>query len=110
VPLKEGLYAFEARGLAPWYVDGTRMLKRLTGMPGEGVEVDHHGIQVAKRQVGEGLVLAAQLGQTPEAFHRTHVLDEGQYWFSGEAPTSFDSRYWGPVSGEQLLGRAWPLW
>jgi conjugal transfer pilin signal peptidase TrbI len=110
VPLKEGLYAFEARGLTPWYADGTRMLKRLTGMPGEVVEVNHHGIQVETRQIGEGLVLAAQLGQPPEAFHRTHILDEGQYWFSGDAPTSFDSRYWGPVSGEQLLGRAWPLW
>ncbi|MDX7527058.1 S26 family signal peptidase, partial [Enterobacter hormaechei] len=33
-----------------------------------------------------------------------------EYWFSGEAATSFDSRYWNSVKREQIVGRAWPLW
>ncbi|NMV21768.1 S26 family signal peptidase, partial [Vibrio parahaemolyticus] len=38
-PVKDGLYAFHSKGLAPLYNDGTRMLKRLTGMPGDEVKV-----------------------------------------------------------------------
>jgi conjugal transfer pilin signal peptidase TrbI len=110
VPAKNGLYAFTTQGLAPWYADGTRMLKRMTAVPGEVVEVSGRGIRVQGGEIGQGLTLAERLGQPPEAFHRQQLLGEGQYWFSGDAPTSFDSRYWGPVSREQLIGRAWPLW
>ena len=109
-PLKDGLYAFTAQGLAPWYADGTRMLKRMTGLPGEVVEVSDRGIWMQEHQIGQGLLLAERMGQLPEAFHRQQLLGEGEYWFSGDAPTSFDSRYWGPVSRGQLVGRAWPLW
>ncbi|MBU5235678.1 S26 family signal peptidase, partial [Vibrio cholerae] len=29
---------------------------------------------------------------------------------SGEAATRFDCRDWSGVRGEQIVGRAWPLW
>jgi len=59
--------------------------------------------------VGEGLILAEEIGGTPADFAGETVLDEGTYWFMGETPYSFDSRYWGTVSEEQIIGQARPI-
>ncbi len=109
-PMRGGLYAFYAKGLSPIYPDGTRMLKRLTGMPGDKVEVINEQVQINGNIVSTGMPLAKRLGATSSQFHRTLTLSEKTYWFSGDAPTSFDSRYWNTVTHHQLLGRAWPLW
>jgi conjugal transfer pilin signal peptidase TrbI len=109
-PVKDGLYAFHSKGLAPLYNDGTRMLKRLTGMPGDEVNVTPEHVLVNGAEVSTGMALAQRLGVAESQFSRSLTLQENEYWFSGEAATSFDSRYWNAVKREQIVGRAWPLW
>ena len=109
-PVKDGLYAFHSKGLAPLYNDGTRMLKRLTGMPGDEVKVTPEHVLVNGTEVSTGMALAQRLGVAESQFSRSLTLQENEYWFSGEAATSFDSRYWNTVKREQIVGRAWPLW
>jgi V/A-type H+-transporting ATPase subunit I len=108
--VKDGLYAFHSKGLAPLYNDGTRMLKRLTGMPGDEVKVTPEHVLVNGTEVSTGMALAQRLGVAETEFSRSLTLQENEYWFSGEAATSFDSRYWNAVKREQIVGRAWPLW
>ena len=109
-PSKDGLFAFQAQGLSPLYDDGTRMLKRLTGMPGDEVHVTPERVLVNGQEVSTGMVLAKRLGVPETQFSRSLILSNDQYWFSGAAPTSFDSRYWNAVERDQIVGRAWPLW
>lgn len=109
-PVRDGLYAFRAQGLAPLYKNGTRMLKRMSGLPGDTVVVTPEHVLVNDKVVTEGLALAGTLGVKPEQLRRTLTLAEGEFWFTGSAPGSFDSRYWNTVKTEQLVGRAWPLW
>lgn len=109
-PIRSQLYAFHAEGLAPLYSDGTRMLKRLTGMPGDGVNVTAERVLVNGVEVSTGMALAHRLGVVETEFSRSLTLQENEYWFSGEAATSFDSRYWNAVKREQIIGRARPLW
>lgn len=37
-------------------------------------------------------------------------LERGEYFLLGDAPDSFDSRYFGPVKSDRLIGRLVPLW
>jgi len=107
---KGAAYAFHAKNMQPFYQDGTRMVKILRGLPGDQVEItDGQDIRVNTQVVGKGLRLAQQLHLAESHFYGRTTLKEGHYWFMGKSPVSFDSRYWGTVSDEQIIGRAYPL-
>ncbi|KGM26747.1 S26 family signal peptidase [Photorhabdus sp. RM96S] len=107
---KGAVYAFSAKNMEPFYKDGTRMVKILTGMPGDKVEInDKWKITVNGDVVGEGLQLAGKLHLPESHFYGKATLKEDNYWFMGKSPFSFDSRYWGTVKNDQIIGRAYPL-
>ncbi|ATW34774.1 signal peptidase I [Candidatus Williamhamiltonella defendens] len=104
------VYAFHAKNMPPFYKDGTRMVKILTGMPGDKVEInDKLKITVNGDVVGEGLQLAGNLNLPESHFYGKATLKDGHYWFMGKSSFSFDSRYWGTVKDDQIIGRAYPL-
>lgn len=111
VPVRGGLFVFLSKDLSPIYKEGTKMLKYLRGMPGDTVEVRQNDQVFINGEASEfGLTLAAEkLGQPASHFHGKAKLKENEYWFLGTSPRSFDSRYWGAVSGEKIVGRAYPL-
>lgn len=105
-----GIYAFEARRVAPYFAEGTQMVKVLLGLPGDHVAIGEDGdIIINGERVASGLPLAEDLGIDPSSFMGETVLQEGHYWFMGESGVSFDSRYWGTVEEEQVIGRAYPI-
>lgn len=107
---RSAVYAFSAKNMQPFYKDGTRMVKILTGMPGDTVVInDKWKITVNGEQVGEGLPLARKLYLPESHFYGKTTLDKGNYWFMGKSPFSFDSRYWGIVKDDQIIGRAYPI-
>jgi len=107
---KGNLYAFEARRVAPYFDEGTQMVKILLGVPGDHVAItEDANVIVNGEQVATGLALAKDLDIDPSTFMGETVLEEGHYWFMGESSVSFDSRYWGTVLEEQVIGRAYPL-
>lgn len=109
--LKKGaIYAFSAKNMEPFYKNGTRMVKILTGMPGDMVQIDDKWkITVNGDVVGEGLQLARNLNLPESHFYGSSTLKDGNYWFMGKSHFSFDSRYWGTVKDDQIIGRAYPL-
>jgi conjugal transfer pilin signal peptidase TrbI len=103
-------YVFSARGLQPFYADGTEMVKYLRGLPGDRVEIRELGnIYINDDYMGYGLVHAEAMNRRPDSFVGNAVLEPGNYWFMGTSNQSFDSRYWGTVRDDQIIGRAYPL-
>jgi signal peptidase I len=112
--------------------DGTRLVKRVVGIPGDRVEL--RGFALTINGVA---VLYEPLGSTTEAEspyvllseglpgHQAHPVrafdpglrsdgtqvfevPAGQYFALGDnRDESFDSRYWGSVPRDAVLGRAW---
>jgi conjugal transfer pilin signal peptidase TrbI len=90
--------------------DGTWLLKRVVGAPGDRVRIDDAGLYVEGVLVAEGLSLAAMLGRPAEHFHRDEVIEPGQLYVAGSHPQSYDSRYFGAIASHQVIGRAHGLW
>lgn len=109
--LKKGnIYAFRSEGMKPFFNNGVTMLKYLRGMPGDEVEINTSTqVLVNGEQQGVGLRYAEKLGVGPEAFIGKRILSDDNYWFMGTSSFSFDSRYWGTVEKQQVIGRAYPI-
>ena len=85
------------------------MVKILVGLPGDHVEVTLDRTTVNDVVVARGLHLAERFGQPPEAFARSFIVPEGHYFGVGKSDNSFDSRYFGLIKQEQVIGKAWRL-
>tara|TARA_R110001583_G_scaffold1489_2_gene11656 strand:+ start:1912 stop:2430 length:519 start_codon:yes stop_codon:yes gene_type:complete len=108
--VKNGIFAFRAKNMAPFYDDGTKMVKIMAALPGDKVEINkNEQILINGVFVKSGLMHASSIGAKKEDLQGQGILGEGQYWFLGQSETSFDSRYWGAVSDDQIIGRAHPL-
>ncbi len=104
---------------APFYI------KRLTGTPGDELRIDSPKLYVngeLAQSFGMQRVMAAQppyRGYAPgQAFlatpERSFVIPAHSYFAMGDnSYNSYDSRYWGPVPEENLVGRGlfvyWPF-
>ncbi|MEO1065433.1 MAG: S26 family signal peptidase [Actinomycetota bacterium] len=110
------LVAFRAIGIAvevegtTLHTDGTWLLKRVVGVPGDRVRVDGEGLHVNDLRVADDLVLAGTLGQPPAHWFREEVIAPGRLYVAGLHPASYDSRYFGPIASHQIIGRAWGIW
>jgi len=107
------LYAFEAKNMQPFYADGTRMVKILKGMHGDLVRIESDEslvrILVNGNTEGTGLWHVQRLDRSVEDFMGERSLGENELWMMGESPSSFDSRYWGAASSDQIIGRAYAI-
>ena len=107
---RQGFYVFRAQGLEPVFAESTWIVKRLVGLPGDIVVVTSGElIRVNRDSLRQGLPVAKQLGQTQESFVGWDVLEPEYYWVLGDSAHSFDSRYWGALRAEQIIGRAYPI-
>lgn len=108
---KDSIYSFESKGLDPFYEDGTQMVKYLRAEPNDLVEITPLGIiKINNTDIGfRGFPHAPVLNKEISDFVGKGTLKSGEYWFMGTDFRSFDSRYWGTVKYEQIIGRAYPL-
>ncbi len=116
--------------------DGKRLVKRVVGLPGDTLELRHNrlflnGVAVEYEPVPTEPSRDLSLGDHATRIYRTEDLPgrphpiaatpsnparrdfgpfrvpNGQYFMMGDnRDDSFDSRYYGPVSRKQILGRA----
>lgn len=107
---KDKIYAFKAIGLQPLFKDGTWMVKYLRATPGDVVEVNAEmDVKVNDRTLASGLPLIMRIGGAEKSFVGKKKLLDDQFWVMGSSFTSFDSRYWGTIKQEQIIGRAYPI-
>lgn len=108
--VKDGLFVVKSRGLEPLISDGTLFVKFLRAVPGDTVKVSEDGVFVNDRKVAEGgLPMAHRFNKEPEEFYGEKVLGEDEHWIMGTTAESFDSRYWGSVSYDQVQARAYQI-
>lgn len=84
-------------------------IKRVIGIPGDHVEVKDEQVFVNGQLLEEGYipgVRTACFGQWCDV-----RLGADQYFVMGDnRPNSSDSRYWGPVTGDKIIGKAWLIY
>ena len=97
------------RDLESWK-KGTRFVKRVVGVPGDRVVVSADATRVNGVAVAGRLDLLGPLRSDAAAFTRAFALRRGEYFVVGENASSFDSRYWGTVQTDQIIGEGYPLW
>lgn len=104
---RDHLVAFHAQGLAPIFEDGTLIAKYVRGVPGDHVEVtEDHEVRINGEVIEAGLPYASTIGMAEEAFVGSMTIPEGEFWVMGDTDYSFDSRYWGTISYDQVSGKA----
>lgn len=88
-------------------------IKRVIGLPGETVIVESGQVSIIDCS---GSLMALEEEFLPEATNTSGniqlTLGEGEYFVLGDNRlASYDSRNWGPVGGELIIGRVWlRLW
>ncbi|KKS26222.1 MAG: Signal peptidase I [Parcubacteria group bacterium GW2011_GWC2_42_6] len=85
-------------------------IKRIIGLPGETIEIDDGQVKIFNRQNSNGFILD-ESRYLPDSFtsgeNRT-VLKDGEYFVMGDnRQASYDSRRWGPVPSDDIIGKAW---
>lgn len=82
-------------------------IKRIIGLPGETVDIKNGTVTITNAEHPDGLTLNEPYIDGKQTGGVTHmVLNNDQYFVMGDnRPASSDSRYWGPVPRNLLIGR-----
>lgn len=91
--------------------EGIPLIKRVIGVPGDKVEIKSGQVHVNDERLEEPYINGLATGCSQ---YCSLVLQPGQYFVMGDnRPNSLDSRSFGPVGEENILGhvvlRYWPL-
>jgi conjugal transfer pilin signal peptidase TrbI len=92
------------------YVKEDFILKRVAGVPGDILRIRGGEVFVNDRLVAEGLEDAVLYGRRPADFERTEVIPPRRYFVVGTARMSNDSRYWGYLPYEAIVGTGYRLY
>ena len=86
------------------------LIKRIIGLPGETVEIKDGDIIIYNNENVDGFVLPENYlkeGLNTSGYKKEEVK-EGEYYILGDnRPVSLDSRSFGPLNGDNIIGRAW---
>jgi len=81
------------------------VIKRIIGLPGETVEVKNDGTVYINGELLEEPYLPPN---HISPISGTWPLTDEQYFVMGDnRPSSSDSRYWGPITRNKVIGKAW---
>ncbi|OIO48260.1 MAG: signal peptidase I [Parcubacteria group bacterium CG1_02_40_82] len=85
-------------------------IKRIIGLPGETIKIDDIKIIIENKANPEGFVLdeSSYLKNVPPMGQETTTLKENEFFVLGDnRAASFDSRRWGPLPRNNIVGRVW---
>ncbi|MCK9377382.1 MAG: signal peptidase I [Syntrophobacterales bacterium] len=105
---------------APHYQPGTRFVKVVRGVPGDRVHIDPGGkVEITgedyrfetalEPQVVELLVKGKTVNDEAD-FVADYAVPPGSYFAMGTLKDSYDSRYWGLVRPDQVVGKGLAVW
>lgn len=82
-------------------------IKRIIGLPNETVHLDGDTVRIENTEHPEGFVLdETYLENSTRNFLRFTLTDDEYFVLGDNRPASSDSRIWGPLKKEFIIGRA----
>ncbi|HZS42745.1 MAG TPA: signal peptidase I [Candidatus Paceibacterota bacterium] len=97
--------AFTDQGIKPQ--SGIYYIKRIIGLPNETIVIQDNQIIIKNQEHPNGFVLDEPYVKYSGEKNETITLGPDQYFVLGDnRPVSFDSRAWGPLSRDEIVGRA----
>ncbi len=93
--------------------DGTPFIKRVIGLGGDTVAIHDGGVYINGTKINEPYLFSAAAGQSPQPTtvpgdQSTWVVPGGELFLMGDhRANSADSRTFGMVPTQQVIGRAW---
>ena len=107
---KGHIYAFNAKGMEPYYPDSVMIGKYAVGIEGDTVVQNEQGVFINSTKLFDGYPALDKLDISASALYKEFVIKKDEIFFTGTAPRSYDSRYWGVAKTNQVVGEAIPLW
>lgn len=92
------------------YVKEDFVLKRVAGVPGDILRIQGDRVLINGKLVAEGLEDAVLYKRRPADFERTEVIPPRRYFVIGTARMSNDSRYWGYLPHEAIVGKGYRIY
>ena len=82
-------------------------IKRIIGLPGETVDINGEEVTITNEENKDGFKLDQSYVENKSNTTGHYVLKDDEYFVMGDnRSASSDSRYWGPVKKNLLVGRA----
>ncbi|MBI5816909.1 MAG: signal peptidase I [Candidatus Yonathbacteria bacterium] len=82
-------------------------IKRVVGLPNETIELQNGTVTIKNMEHPEGFAMSEPYVKYPKSDTMTKMLGEGEYFVMGDnRAASSDSRYWGTVPRDLVVGRA----
>lgn len=79
------------------------LIKRVVGLPGETVEIKDSQVYIDGTPLEEDYI-----ADPPSNSYPSTEIPEGYYFVMGDNRNhSNDSRHWGPLPGDDIIGKAW---
>ncbi|TXI08273.1 MAG: signal peptidase I [Rhizobium sp.] len=98
----------------PWFPKGALFVKRAVGLPGDTIHLTGKQVYIDGSYAGDlnSQTLARFLSKGRHEFladGQDVVVPPAHYFVMNNHPNSFDSRYWGFISYDQIVGSAYVL-
>ena len=85
------------------------LMKELVGIPGDLITVTNHGVAINNRRLRNSKI-KFEIFQLLIPTDYSRILQKNEYWvMSDYSPNSFDSRYIGPVTKDQIIQCTTPV-
>lgn len=102
-------FAFSAKDTS-LFKNGAVLAKEFTaGFSDEVVINSSEAVLVNNQKVRSGLNLASIMNRQREDFMGKAVIEKDEFYALGSTSESFDSRYWGTVNENQIIGKLYPV-
>ena len=108
--IERGMYLFWKPRGALSYVTQTYILKKVAAIPGDHLLIKAGQIFVNGQLVASGLEDAPIYKKSEESFYRSEIVPPNSLFMIGTAKYSNDSRYWGYLSYDEVVGRGFRVY
>lgn len=88
---------------------GDRIVKQVAATEGDRVRIQGTDLWINEKHTDRLWLSKSIPGKAPGDFHRDSVMVEHEIFLMGTTKESFDSRYWGTLRREEIIGYAIPL-